>query len=332
MLTPPNKPSDLAASSEQLELFALRERYNHLLLTNINASNQTGQDKNNELALHKVWEDTESLPKLYEQLTDLKKCLDSLRPLSTAQLHNLNESFDIEYTYESNRIEGNTLTMQETHLVVNKGLTVKGKSMVEHLEAVNHQEAIDYIRDIASKEIPLDKRTLLDIHSLVLHGIDRENGGKYRQEDVMISGSSFKPPMFLQVPQLMEDFFAFYQASKDRMHPVALASELHERLVTIHPFTDGNGRTARLLMNLILIRHGYPMTILSSDNDKRHQYYDSLAATQTGKDPDKAQFKRFIAQNVKAWCFHYLNLLAPNGTPESKQKGYYFFKRIEDLL
>lgn len=329
MLSLSDKSTNPPSSTEQLELANLREKFNLLLLANMN---QTQQNDNEVLDLLKIWEDTENLPQLYDQLTDLQKCLDSLRPLSEAQVNKLTESFDIEYTYESNRIEGNTLTMQETHLVVNKGLTVKGKSMVEHLEAVNHQEAIDYIRSIASKDIPFDKRTLLDIHSLVLHGIDRENGGKYRQENVMISGSSFVPPMFLQVSQLMENFFVFYEDNKDTMHPVELASELHERLVTIHPFVDGNGRTARLLMNLILIRHGYPMTILSSDNDKRYAYYNSLEATQTGEDPEKQQFKTFIAKNVKMWLFNYLDLLAPNGTPESKQKGYYFFKRIESLL
>lgn len=323
-LTPSDTPQNTLTSNEKNELLALREQFNHLLLKNMSDTET--------LDLSRIWENTDNLPKLYEQLTDLKKCLDSLRPLSEAQVQNLNESFDIEYTYESNRIEGNTLTMQETHLVVNKGLTVKGKSMVEHLEAVNHQEAIDYIRDIASKQISLDKRTLLDIHSLVLHGIDRENGGKYRQENVMISGSEFKPPMFLQVPHLMDEFFEFYNTHTDSMHPVELASELHERLVTIHPFIDGNGRTARLLMNLILIRHGYPMTILSSNNDKRHQYYNSLEATQTGQDPDKVQFKTFIAQNVKQWLFQYLNLLAPNGSSNSNEKGYYFFKKIESLL
>lgn len=329
MLTPSDRPTTSPSANEQLELVSLREKFNQFLMESMN---QNVQHKTDFLDLSKVWEDTDNLPELYDQLTDLQKCLDSLRPLSKAQLNNLNESFDVEYTYESNRIEGNTLTMQETHLVVNKGLTVKGKSMAEHLEAVNHQEAIDYIRGIASKEVPFDKRTLLDIHSLVLHGIDRENGGKYRQEDVMISGSQFKPPMFLQVAHLMDDFFEFYEANKNTMHPVELASELHERLVTIHPFIDGNGRTARLLMNLILIRHGYPMTILSSENDKRQTYYDSLEASQTGQDPDKTQFKTFIADNVKTWCFNYLNLLAPNGTPENKKKGYYFFKKIESLL
>lgn len=329
MLTPSDKPNAPPSAVELTELAELRDKFNKLLISKMN---QTEKNDNNVLDLAKIWEDTDNLPELYKQLTDLQKCLDSLRPLSHAQMKKLNESFDVEYTYESNRIEGNTLTMKETHLVVNKGLTVKGKSMVEHLEAVNHQEAIDYIRSIASKEIPLDKRTLLDIHSLVLHGIDRENGGTYRQENVMISGSDFVPPVFLHVPQLMDDFFAFYDDNKNTMHPVELASELHERLVTIHPFIDGNGRTARLLMNLILIRHGYPMTILSSENEKRYAYYDSLEAAQTGEDPEKQKFKKFIAENVKNWMFNYLNLLAPNGTPETQQKGYYFFKQIQKIL
>ncbi|WP_260426560.1 Fic family protein [Conchiformibius steedae] len=116
------------------------------------------------------------------------------------------------------------------------------------------------------------------------------------------------------------------------MHPVELAAEMHERLVTIHPFIDGNGRTARLVMNLILLRNGYPITILDSENDKRLAYYDSLELAQTGKDSNKIQFKLFIANNVKHWLFVYLNLLAPNGNPDVQHKGYYFFKRIETLI
>ncbi|WP_211247103.1 Fic family protein [Conchiformibius steedae] len=289
--------------------------------------------QNNQLLnLSAIWHDTPDFSELKAQLSDLKACLDSFRPLSGNEVFKLKQSFDIEYTYQSNKIEGNTLSKNETHLVVNKGFTVKGKTLAEHLEAVNHQEAIDYIREVASSELPFDKRCLLDIHALILHGINRENAGRYRLEDVLISGSSFIPPSFLHIPDLMNQYFDFYHKNKDIMHPVELAAEMHERLVTIHPFIDGNGRTARLVMNLILLRNGYPITILDSENDKRLAYYDSLEQAQTGQDPEKIQFKVLIAQNVKHWLLVYLNLLAPNGNAEAQQKGYYFFKRIETLL
>lgn len=309
------------------ELSALRARFNQLLLAE--------NDGNYAIDLSQIWQTTDNPLTLYEQLTDLKVCLDSLRPFSPAQLANLNSSFDVEYTYESNRIEGNTLTMQETHLVINKGLIVKGKSLHEHLEAINHQEAIDYIRGMADKGAPFDVRCLLDIHALVLHGTGRPHkqyAGRYRQENVSISGSDFVPPSFLHVPERMDAYFAFYEANQAVMHPVALAAEMHERLVTIHPFIDGNGRTARLVMNLMLLQHGYPVTILSGENTQRYQYYDSLEATQMGTDPDKIQFKTLVAQAVKQWLFEYLYLVAPNGNSDQADKGYYFFKCIEPLL
>lgn len=319
--------NDDTHNTQTQELAALRTRFNQLLLTE--------KDGTYAIDLSQIWGATDDLYTLYAQLTDLKACLDSLRPLSPAQVANLNGNFDVEYTYESNRIEGNTLTMQETHLVINKGLTVKGKSLNEHLEAINHQEAIDYIRSMADERTPFNERCLLDIHTLVLHGIGRQHkqyAGRYRQENVTISGSDFVPPSFLHVPERMAAYFAFYEQHQSTIHPVELAAEMHERLVTIHPFVDGNGRTARLVMNLMLLKHGYPVTILSGENARRYQYYDSLEATQTGKDPDKIQFKTLVAQAVKHWLFEYLHLVAPNGSSEQADKGYYFFKRIEALL
>ncbi|QIW16457.1 hypothetical protein A4G20_08985 [Pasteurellaceae bacterium RH1A] len=283
------------------------------------------------LDLYPIWPKSENLSELYAQLSELKTCLDGFRPLSAKQVENLNQAFDVEYTYESNRIEGNTLTKSETNLVINKGMTVKGKGLIEHLEAINHQEAIDYIRDMAGKNLPFNKYNLLALHSLILHGIDREGAGTYRQYDVRISGSDFEPPPNYLVNELMEGYFAFYQANQDLLHPVELAAEMHERLVTIHPFVDGNGRTARLVMNLILLQHGYPITILESENSKRLQYYDSLEAAQTGKDPQKAQFKRFIAENVKQWLFNYLLILSSNGQAKPQGRGDLFFEKIHAL-
>lgn len=318
----PSKPWHLSA--QRCELLQLRQRFNRTIMDNL----QHGRTLN----LHEVWPETNDFSELKQQLTDLKTCLDSFRPLTENDVFKLKQAFDIEYTYQSNKIEGNTLSKNETHLVVNKGFTIRGKTLAEHLEAINHQEAIDYIRELSDADFRFDKRCLLDIHSLILHGINRENAGRYRREDVMISGSSFVPPSFLQVPRLMEQYFCFYEENKNTMHPVELAAEMHERLVTVHPFLDGNGRTARLVMNLILLRNGYPITILDSENEKRLAYYDCLELTQTGADPDKIRFKLFIGNHVKKWLFVYLNLLAPNGNAGAETKGYYFFKKIEPLI
>ena len=122
----------------------------------------------------------ENIKKLLIKVDVLKEQLSTLRPLPGEALKKIQDALDIEYTYESNRIEGNTLTLQETALVVNEGVTISGKSMREHLEAINHTEAINYIKDIAKRDIEINERTIKEIHSLILHGIDRENAGRYR--------------------------------------------------------------------------------------------------------------------------------------------------------
>ena len=216
----------------------------------------------------------------------LQKEWKGTKPLSKNQLIKLNEYFDVNYTYDSNRIEGNSFTLQETHLVVNEGITIGGKSMREHLEAINHYEAVGFIRDLVSGKAGISKRNLLDIHRLVLKSIDNENAGVYRKIGVRISGSRHIPPDALLVDQLMDDLFIFYVQNKDIMHPVILAAEIHERLVSIHPFVDGNGRTARLLMNFILLRGGYTMVILKGDYDARIAYYRSLEDVQINNDPN----------------------------------------------
>jgi Fic family protein len=139
-----------------------------------------------------------------------------LRPLPGEALKKIQDALDIEYTYESNRIEGNTLTLQETALVVNEGVTISGKSMREHLEAINHTEAINYIKDIAKRDIEINERTIKEIHSVILHGIDRENAGKYRTVSVMISGSTYMPPQPYLIEKQMEDFIISLSRWKKR--------------------------------------------------------------------------------------------------------------------
>jgi len=224
----------------------------------------------------------EDIKELLNEIDVLKEQLSSLRPLPEEALKKIQDALDIEYTYESNRIEGNTLTLQETALVVNEGVTISGKSMREHLEAINHTEAINYIKDIAKQDIGISERTIKEIHALILHGIDRENAGRYRTVPVMISGSTHMPPQPYLIEKQMEDFMIrFKQMEEEKVHPVLVAAYLHDELVRIHPFIDGNGRTSRLLMNLHLLRNGYVIITLKGSNDAKVSYYMALEKSHT---------------------------------------------------
>lgn len=310
-------------SEEKKQLRKLKDNFNLLF---INLMDETDFD------LLKVYPNVNNIAELHLQLIDLKKCLDSFRPFSKEQLVNLQESFDIEYTYESNRIEGNTLTLMETDLVIHKGMTIDGKSLQEHQEAINHQDAIHFIREIVQSNISFNEQTLLKIHTLILQGIDRSNAGVYRRDRVRISGSRHICPNPIKIPELMTGYFDFYEKNKNSMHPVELSANMHEKLVTIHPFIDGNGRTARLVMNLILLQNGYPITIINSDNKRRIEYYTTLEIAQTSSTKDNTEFQMLVGNYVKDWMFKYLNMLAPSINQESQEKGYYFFKKIETFI
>lgn len=215
---------------------------------------------------------------LLKKLTEKKKKLDSYRPLSSALKNNLREWFRVELTYTSNAIEGNTLTRKETALVVEEGITVRGKTLKEHLEAINHAEALDYIEELVGKESKdLTRQKILDIHSLILKKIDDENAGRYRRVAVRIRGTDVILPNPLKVPELMEDFIAWLH-TKNNDHPAKIAADAHIKLVSIHPFTDGNGRTARLLMNLLLMQKGYPPALIRKED--RDVYIDSIGKAQ----------------------------------------------------
>ena len=239
----------------------------------------------------------------------LKEQLLSLRPLPEEALKKIQDALDIEYTYESNRIEGNTLTLQETALVVNEGVTISGKSMREHLEAINHTEAISYIKDIAKQDIEISERTIKEIHALILHGIDRGNAGRYRTVPVMISGSTHMPPQPYLIEKQMEDFILrFKQMEKEKVHPVLIAAYLHDELVRIHPFIDGNGRTSRLLMNLYLLRNGYVIITLKGSNDAKVSYYMALEKSHTEHLPE--DFQKLVVEAEIAALQKYLSIMA----------------------
>ncbi len=228
------------------------------------------------------------------------------KPLDPIQLQKMQEYFYTEYTFESNRIEGNTLDLQETHLVVNEGITIGGKSMQEHLEAINHKEAIEWVVDFASKKFDFDEHTLKQIHQLILKGINQAGAGVYRTVPVRISGSRHIPPEPYMVTKMMEEYFMFYHIHKHQLHPVILAAEMHERLVSIHPFIDGNGRTSRLVMNLILLRNGYPIVNLKGNRDDRQRYYKALEAVQINH--ERNDFYRLIVTHALASLQEHLAL------------------------
>lgn len=240
-----------------------------------------------------------------DEIEALKIQLDEKRMLDN---YRIVEALEMEYTFESNRIEGNTLTLMETDLVINKGLTISGKSMREHLEAINHKEAIEYVKYLVDKNTVLNQRELLTIHNLILRGVNPEYAGKYRNVPVSISGSLHMPPQPFLVPKLMEEYFNWYEHNRLHLHPVVLAAEMHERLVTIHPFVDGNGRTSRLIMNLILLQHGYVIANIKGDYTTRMEYYSGLETVQSGG--SKEQFVQFISNVEKSSLERYLSILS----------------------
>ena len=251
----------------------------------------------------------EDIKELLKKVDALKEQLSTLRPLPEEALKKIQDALDIEYTYESNRIEGNTLTLQETALVVNEGVTISGKSMREHLEAINHTEAINYIKDIAKQNIEISERTIKEIHALILHGIDRENAGKYRTVPVMISGSTHMPPQPYLIEKQMEDFILrFKQMEKEKVHPVLIAAYLHDELVRIHSFIDGNGRTSRLLMNLYLLRNGYVIITLKGSNDAKVNYYKALEKSHTEHLTE--DFQQLVVEAEIAALQKYLSIMA----------------------
>ncbi|HRD80001.1 MAG TPA: Fic family protein [Saprospiraceae bacterium] len=227
----------------------------------------------------------------------LKTTWHACKPMNNSQLERMRQYFHTEYTFESNRIEGNTLTLQETSLVINEGLTISGKTMREHLEAVNHADAVAFITELATQQADLDRRTLLDLHNLILRGVDSENAGRYRSVPVRIGGSRHEPPQPYLLDKLMEDYFIHYRQQRDTLHPVLLAADMHERLVSIHPFIDGNGRTSRLVMNLILLRNGYTIANLKGDPNSRLAYYRALEKVQADNEPE--HFYTLVADAVE---------------------------------
>lgn len=265
------------------------------------------------------------------QLDAKKKRLDSYKPLQNELIKNLEEWFRIELTYTSNAIEGNTLTRQETAMVVEEGLTVQGKSLIEHQEAINHAEAFDYIQTLVSKKRQeLSVRDILDIHSIILNKIDDANKGRYRNVAVRLKGSETILPNPRKVPELMEEFIKWLQGNNSD-HPVKIAIDAHFKLVSIHPFVDGNGRTARLLMNLLLMQAGFPSGIIRKED--RNAYISSLEKGQTKE--DLVDYYATILDAVDRSLDIYLETVEPersNALEPNFQQRFYTTDEVSKLL
>ena len=210
---------------------------------------------------------------MFETIDSLKNKLDAQRPLSPSIIKNLQEDLILRWTYHSNAIEGNTLTLLETKVVL-EGITVGGKALREHFEAINHRNAIYYVEDIIKKEEPFSEWQIRNIHQLILKNIDDENAGRYRQQNVLISGATNTPPDYTLLNDKMAQFIDWYNTEADLIHPIARAAKVHADFVGIHPFIDGNGRTSRLLMTLELLKAGYPPCVITVEN--RLAYYEAL--------------------------------------------------------
>lgn len=267
------------------------------------------------------WKDIQLTYEFIEFLKRLdaqKVSLDAFRPIPAYKIKSIRDSLSIEWTYNSNSIEGNTLSLIETVVVVKDGLTVAGKSLREHFEAVNHNEAIEFVEELVKPNYKLYKRDILEVHALVLDKIDKSIAGIYRTAAVRIEGANFTPPDALLVNELMEELIDWYNTDAQSLHPIVRVSMFHHRFVWIHPFFDGNGRTARLIFNLLLMSEGFPPAIILKVD--RRKYYRVLDASNKG---DYSKFLMLVGQAAERSLSIYLSSL------EDRASGY---KPINDIV
>ena len=243
--------------------------------------------------------------------------LNRLRPLPPSAVNKLRQQFEIEMTYNSNGIEGNKLTLKETYLVISEGITVKNKSLRDHLEAKDHYEALEFIMELAEHGKPqtVSEQLIKTLHQIVVRDIEKEWAGRYRNSNVMITGARHKPPEAINIPLEMEKLIRWFRKNESKLHVIELAALIHHKFVSIHPFFDGNGRVSRLLMNVILLHQGYPLSVVLKNDRKK--YYDTLAKADEG---DYTPFVRMMAQSVERSLDIYLNVLRPAKKTNEKFK------------
>lgn len=253
---------------------------------------------------------------IYQRIIEKKKILDGLRPLSKSLVGRLRDQIIIEWTYNSNAIEGTSLSLKETQLIIEQGLTIKGKSLKEHFEAKNHKDAILFVENLVNeKKFQISQLLIRQIHQLVMKEIDDEWAGKYREVEVKITGTKFVPPDPVAVPVKMRQLEQWLQNKENSRELIDYSALAHYKLVEIHPFIDGNGRSARLLMNLILMNQGFPPTVILKND--RQKYYQTLDLAHKGK---IKPFVDFIGRNVERSLTWYLEAVVPGKEKQATDK------------
>ena len=241
--------------------------------------------------------------KLLQKIDVLKNKIDVHRPIERGLLKQIREYFRIGLTYSSNALEGNSLTETETKIVIEDGISIGGKPIRDHLEALGHAEAYEHLYGLARKE-DITEADIKSLHRLFYYRIDSGNAGEYRKQRVIIMGTDFIPPPPKKIPELMKQFVSRIPDYRAGNHPVEYAAILHKEIAVIHPFIDGNGRTARLLMNLALLQAGYPIAVIPPI--LRRDYLIALEKVNRG---DERMFIKFIAGTCYESAKEYLRLL-----------------------
>lgn len=245
------------------------------------------------------------MKELLSEIDQIQSLFNKKRPLPKETLKSIREDLIIKWTYNSNAIEGNTLTLSETKVVLEDGITINGKSVREHLEIINHRDAIYFLEELIRDETNLTQHTIRQVHGLILSGIDRNNAGNYRKQQVLIGGAEHIPPAPLLIPEKMDKLMDWYNNQAQDLHPVKRAAILHSEFVKIHPFIDGNGRTGRLLLNFDLMKSGYVPIIIKKD--QRPQYMQALDHYSTTGESDS--FIKLVGNNLKRMLTFYLDFL-----------------------
>ncbi len=224
--------------------------------------------------------DIKNIQPTFDRLYEKKAKLQAGRPLPASVLSKIKQDLTVEWTYNSNSIEGNTLSLRETQMVLQDGITVKGKSLREHFEAYNHEKAINMLYPLVTKNYVLRGIDILSLHGLVLRSIEDDFAGRIRNGGVRIVGANFTPPNANKVSDLLDELIEYVNTNPAKLNDIQLATVFHHRLVWIHPFFDGNGRTVRLAMNLLLMRSGFPPAIILKNDRKK--YYEALNQANKG--------------------------------------------------
>jgi Fic family protein len=262
----------------------------------------------------------------FQQANRLKAWLDSFRPLPTTVVVELKKLYDVRFTYNSNAIEGNTLTQSETALVLETGIAIGGKTLREHLEVIGHKDAIDYIEELAQNATPIGEWEIKQIHNLILRAISPEEAGCYRQLDVTVVGTEYIYPPYHLLNALMVEFVTWLKSAETAsQHPIQFAAEAHLRFISIYPFRDGNGRTGRLLMNLLLLRFGYPIAVIS---DRASQAYTD--AIVEGQQQNISPFLELLLDAAQQSLIETLRILST--AQESQGRGFPFYEEMLAFL